>query len=204
MFYSKGWVEDLDKATKRHKQLTKQHDFLGSKTIKKAYFGLPSSGSLNLFFPLSTPQVSRLVKEPMPGLLQASEFIDSVVLCETDLLKYHAAEATSDLDAVCRLKRDAYVFVGGEMAFLETFPADVSPSCVFFNVPEGASLSSRRKAEEKILAKVDTNHAKIQVENTLSDDTELGLAVEIVVRSDKGNFKEPCYLAYAMWRETSN
>lgn len=202
MFYSKGWVQDLDKATKRQKQLTKQYQFLGSETIKMAYFGLPSSGALNLFVPLPKARHPQLeMEQHATGLLPARGFVESVVLCETDLLKYHAAEATSDLDHVCRLKRDAYVYVGGEMALLETFPSDVSSSCAFFRVPEGATLSSRRDAFEKIPANdsQDSLHKQDKY-----DAFRLGLPVEIRVRTDKGNFKEPCSLAHVMWREATD
>ena len=197
MFYSKGWVRDLDKATKRQKQLTKQYQFLGSETIKKAYFGLPSSGRLSLFLPLSKLEMELPTTSLLPP---AREFVDSVVLCETDLLKYHAAEATSDVDSVCRLKKDAYVSVDSYMAFLETFPSDVSPSCVFFRVPEGASLSPRDDVENRSPKGDDVEDLPEDQDN----GSVIGISVKIHVRSDVGNFKQPCSLAHVLWREVTD
>jgi hypothetical protein len=183
--FSSGWVPDLDRNTKRKMQLSQWGP---SDAIKKAYYGYPRSGDLRLFLPLSNDLHERAETElNAKGFMPARDFIETVTICEADVSDYDDTEAT------CRLYRDAYVYLGGAMAFLEPLPLSVSLSCVTMNVPDEANLAYRHEAEEE------ANQGHETPFESNSETMLIGLLVVVRVTSVGGSFKDPCSVAHVLW-----
>jgi len=208
MFMKDGWVQDMDKTTKRKMQLSKQFNFLGFEDmIKKAYFGLPNSGDLKFFIPLSTSaQQKALAAFRETGRMPAQDFIETVLICETDLPKTLAPDDSKDPNFKpdeCRLHQDAYIHVGGEngeLAFQETIPSGVSSSCVFLNVPDGSMLAFKNE----LIDKKDNSNLRGKTGNEEDEEVGndvIGLPVTIRVRADRGGLKAPCSVANVLWQE---
>ena len=209
-FFTEGWVQDLDKATKRRKQLSKQWNFLGFQDmIKKAYYGLPASGDLTLFIPLSKSK-SRQAETALrdTGIMPARDYIETVLICEADVPKNIVpSDADRDEDGACRLHKDAYVYVGESMAFMETIPSGVSSSCVFINVPDSANLSFKQDLMGKAAKeKSDKGSLRLASKGTKENKVEsskVGLPIQIRVRSDRSDMNVPCSVAHVLWNEAS-
>jgi hypothetical protein len=183
--FSSGWVPDLDLNTKRKMQLSQWDP---SDVIKNAYYGYPRSGDLRLFLPISKDLYQRAEMElKEKGFMPARDFIETITICEADRSGYDDTEAT------CRLYRDAYVYLGGAMAFLEPLPVSVSSSCVSMNVPDEANLAYSHEADEEANPGHETHF------ESNSEDMLIGLSIVVRVMSARGAFKDPCSVAYVLW-----
>ena len=198
-FFNEGWVQDLDIATRRRKQLSKRWNFLGFQDmIKKAYYGLQSSGDLTLFVPLSDTK-SRQAKLALreTGIMAARDYIETVLLCEADVPRsILPSDSDREEDGACRLHKDTYVHIGETMAFMEVIPSGVSSSCVFINVPDSANLAFKQE-----LVKKATSGRPDRGSSQGIYDRALGLPIRIRVRSDRGDMKVPCSVAHVLWNE---
>ncbi|CAB9507016.1 expressed unknown protein [Seminavis robusta] len=197
--FSKGWVQDLDKGTKRKVHLSQQRKdeapTSSSHAIKKAYFGMPRSGSLTFFIPLSKGQERAEAELLSKGFVSARGYIETVTLCEADQPEYKDTEDT------CRLSRDANIVLGDEVASPEPLPADVSLYCATIHVPDHSNLAFKHDVVQKTTKqKKKTGKASPQ-EDSVSEKPEIGLSIEISVRSIRGTFREPCSIAHVLWNE---
>lgn len=198
-FFNEGWVQDLDIATKRRKQLSKRWNFLGFQDmIKKAYTGLQSSGDLTLFVPLSDAK-SRQAKVALheTGIMTARDYIETVLICEADVPRSTLpSDSDREEDGVCRLHKDTYVHVGETMALMEVIPSGVCSSCVFINVPDSANLAFKQELVKKAASGKPDRGGSQGI-----DDSVPGLPIRIRVRSDRGDMKVPCSVTHVLWNE---
>jgi len=208
-FLTRGWVEDLDKATKIRKQLSKEWEYLGfQEMIKKAYYGSATSGNLTLFIPLSESK-SRYARAALKttSVLPARDYFETVLICEADVPNTVVASTVenNNEDGTCRLYKDSHVHVGDSMATLETISSGVSSSCVFVRIPENAKLASRKDAMDRTAMQelVGIQHQYPTADTTEVDDRDetIGMTLHIRVRSDRGAVKVPCSVAHILWSE---
>jgi len=179
MWYTQGWVLDLDTTTRRSKLLLKESDFLGFPDWKKAYYGVPQSGPLELFLPVGDD--ARLL-ENRP----ASEFVDLLVVCESDAPQ----EASS-----CTLRADTTVQVGGQPAVVTAIDTDIVASfekqtCVHVAVPLTARLVKRP---------VSTRSSRT------NQSASYGVLLTIQVTSKRVTWtRGPCSVAHVIYQRTES
>ena len=122
--YNSGWVLDLDDATKRSKLLTKDSEFYGFPDWKPAYYGIPSSGALELLVPL-------------PHQL-SSNLPTTLILCESDIPKLE------DDDSSCSLRRDVAITIdGGQPVQGESMDSILELSrCIYVPISRDATTTA--------------------------------------------------------------
>lgn len=186
MYYTQGWVLDLDPAERRKKQLMKQWDYLGFHDYRKAYYGIPASGSLSLFLPADASHAQRTAH----GIFKA------LVVCKSN--------AKGDENG-CNLERDVTFTVGGANATnLQWIQHDSvayhgKHLCVLVDVPEDAKLVSQEEATRAVIEKQKTRK-KLQRENRRLEASSWGLALEIEVTSRQVTWRKgACSIAHVIW-----
>jgi hypothetical protein len=174
MWYTQGWVLDLDATTTRSKLLIKHQssNFLGFPDWKKAYYGVPQSNALSLFVPVGT--------DASLEHAQAAYVVDLLVLCESDAVQ----ESTDS----CTLRKDVAVTVGGKLAAIDALDTEIvatfeKQTCIQVLVPPDAILT----------AHTDTKKASKM----------FGLPIEIQVTNPKVTWANgPCSVAHVIFQRT--
>ena len=184
MYYTKGWVLDLEPAERRKKQLMRQWDNLGFVDYKKAYYGVPASGALRLFLPLETIDSTEVA---------ATDGVRFLVLCQSD---------ADGGDHGCDLARDVTYTVGGINASkVEWVYSDVvayvgKRLCVTVEIPDDAKLVTEKEAVRA--AKAARRLRRSQHRQLAS---RLGLGVEIRVTNERVTWhKGSCSIAHVIWQ----
>lgn len=186
MYYTQGWVLDLEPAERREKQLMKQWDYLGFHDYRKAYYGVPASGSLSLFLPTEASHAQRT----------AHEIFKALVVCESN--------AKGD-EKGCNLERDVTFTIGGTVATNVQWIQHDSVAyhgkhlCVLVDVPEDAKLVSEAEAKRVAIDKLKTRKT-LRTKNRRLEASSLGLVLEIKVTSKLVTWhKGACSIAHVIW-----
>lgn len=186
MYYTQGWVLDLEPSARREKQLMKQWDYLGFQDYRKAYYGVPASGLLSLFLPVDESH----------SQVAAGDVFKSLVVCESN--------DKGDGNG-CSLARDVTFTVGGAKASNVQWITHDSVSyhgkrlCVLVDIPADAELVSEEEATRSAMGKAKTKK-KLQTESRRIEATTLGLTLEIEVTSELVTWhKGACSIAHVIW-----
>jgi hypothetical protein len=186
MYYTQGWVLDLEPAERREKQLMKQWDYLGFQDYRKAYYGVSASGSLSLFLPADASH----------GQITAQDIFKALVVCESN--------AKGD-GSGCNLERDVTFTVGGAKASNVQWITHDSVSyhgtrlCVLVDIPADAKLVSEQEAKRVAVDKAKTRK-KLQTGSRRLEATTLGITLEIEVTSELVTWhKGACSIAHVIW-----
>ena len=173
----RGWVLDLDADSKRSKLLTRvTGDFLGFRDWKMAYYGVPQSGPLQVFLPVS--------EEEQDGTARA---LTLLMVCEDD--------APAKSPTGCLLHRDAAFLVQGLPT--QTTPVDSDlvatvsgkQTCVQVHLPPRLELSQRQ-----------SNATVADGGEETSTVQQFGIYLNITVTNPQTTWKNgPCSVAHIVW-----
>ena len=173
--YQQSWVLDLDETSTRDKMLTKHSDFLGHNDWKKAYYGVPQSGHLELFVPLLVADDRS--NAPVTVNSYANDLVRTLLLCESDAPTY-----SSD---ACSISADVRVLVNGQAATLQAVNTDV------------VSTFGKRTCAHVVLPPVTTLFSPGR-RDALSSQS-LGLSLSVSVENKRISLQSgPCSIAHVI------
>ena len=193
MFYTKGWVLDLEPAERREKQLMKQWDNLGFVDYRKAYYGVPTSGALSLFLPVegNTSRNQELTEQ------KATDIFKFLVVCQSN---------ASGGEHGCNLGRDVTFTVGGARAskvkwiYSDAVAYAGKRLCVLVDIPENAKLTTDEQAVRAVVGATAQNLSVSTENRRLGSSVLKGLALEIEVTNKLVTWhKGACSVAHIIW-----
>ena len=190
MLYNKAWVVDLDSQEKRNYKINQQYK-LGYKDVKRAYFGVPASGSLKMFLPLDTTSDSTKNKS------LAQQMYKTLIICEIKQMKIHES---------CDMERDIEVVVGGQKTDKINYLDAEGTSylgqklCANVEIPETATITSKQQYLHEI-----ENDTYLRPSNENRNENQTGISLEIKVIGDIVTWKTgPCTISHIIWELQTN
>ncbi len=192
MLYNKAWVVDLDSQEKRNYKINQQYK-LGYKDLKRAYFGVPASGSLKMFLPLDDDAKSDSTKNNS----LAQQMYKTLLICEIKQVKIHES---------CDMERDMEVMIGGQKTEKINYLSAEGTSylgqklCANVEIPETAKITSKRQYLHEI-----DNDTYLRASNENTNKNQIGISLEIKVIGDIVTWKTgPCTISHIIWELQNN
>jgi hypothetical protein len=176
MFYTKGWVLDMEPSRKKEKQLMQQWDNMGFLDWNMAYWGVKASGVLSMYIPLAKRKSNK----------QISELIEVLVVCGSEQLHN---------EQECRLDSDVKFVLQGEETSVHLIESDAVSyerkyNCVQVEIPASVKLSKR------------TRDSKPSKRTMPEDSYNYGMSLDIRVVSERVAWNGgPCSVAHVLWQE---
>jgi hypothetical protein len=176
MFYTNGWVLDMEPSRKKEKQLMQQWDNMGFSDWNMAYWGIKASGVLSMYIPLAKRKSNK----------QISELIEILVVCGSEQLNH---------EQECRLDSDVKFVLQGEETSAHLIESDAVSyqgkyNCVQVEIPALIKLSKR------------TRDSKPSKRTMLEDSYNYGMGLDLQVVSERVAWdRGPCSVAHVIWQE---
>jgi hypothetical protein len=181
MFYTNGWVLDMDSTIKREKQLLQKWNNLGFQDWDKVYRGVPASGTLSIFVPIQQQKSNQPI----------SDLLEVLVVCGSELL--NAAQE-------CSLSRDVNFTVGGFRTTVDLIETEAvsyqrKSDCVLVEIPAEAIVSKRNKRQH---AHRRTRHKTVAGR----EEYHYGVSLELQVANPKVTVdRGPCSFSHVVWQD---
>lgn len=193
MYYNRGWVLDLSDGEKKAKHQLDRYGGLGFVDSKKAYYGIVTSGALQLLIPYVSPTNSSTAALPQVGD-SASKWFKSLVFCEVNEKRDFGS---------CIMERDVE-FRLGEIVNATTIDAAGTQFlgkklCVYVPVPPSARITSRDQIMKNV---TQARHLLFPEDYDSKRPNENGLAVELQVTNPhivRSQFA--CSLSHVVWEQ---
>jgi len=176
---SSGWVLDVGELERKTKLKVEKCGGLGYIDMKKALYGISSSGKLSLWLPTTSrvPVPAVAPEVPKVHLDDATSLFKSLVICEVNEKRK---------GVVCDMEQDLNLTIGGiqsndvkKISFAGAIFLGMK-ICVRVVIPVGAKLGT-----------LTTNGVQ-----------ELGLAIDVSVKNVKLPREGACSIAHVVWEET--
>jgi hypothetical protein len=201
--YASGWVVDVSHVERDTKRKVEQCGGLGYVDMKIALYGIPSSGSLQLWLPIDSTKTMTPTPKTQNDRDDARRYVSELIVCEANEKRPKSA---------CQLDTDLEYTVGG-IVVVQTSVSWIHgageylkrPTCVHVGIPMGATVTPRSNlvfaaaAAAAAAAPADTQR-RAATAAAHRDPTALGLAVEIRVSNDKVTREHgACCLSHVVW-----
>jgi hypothetical protein len=198
MYYNSGWVLDLsddEKRSKRNLDRFQGHGFIDS---KKAYYGIFTSGPLQLFLPYEST-TGNIQNLPRIGDI-ANRWFKSIVICEVNERRRSTA---------CNAVFDMHFVVGGVNASQISSIDNTATTyfgkklCTHMSVPDTSTITSI--SELKVSGKFLSNkQSKVHRSATISDN-QVGLLLTVSVHNHRINRRdESCSISHVVWEQINS
>jgi hypothetical protein len=176
MFYTNGWVLDMEPSRKKEKQLMQQWDNMGFSDWNMAYWGIKASGVLSMYIPLAKRKSNK----------QISDLIEILVVCGSEQLNH---------EQECRLDSDVKFVLQGEETSAHLIESDAVSyqgkyNCVQVKIPATVKISKRAR------------DSKPSKRTMLEDSYNYGMSLDLQVVSERVAWDQgPCSVAHVVWQE---
>ena len=211
MYYNRGWTLDLSEGERAAKRrLSMYPDGLGFIDSKEAYYGIYESPHMKLLLPIDARH-----GRPMPPRIgdQATDWVDSIVLCEVNEKSVEPNK--------CNLDTDIGLLIGGANVTnastapntTETTASAVNskmiktvgsvylgkPICKYVGIPSDAQLTSHNHLL------IGSGHSKyIHEDDRYLEEDQVGLLVEIYVTNPHiVHVDQACSISHVIWATTT-
>jgi hypothetical protein len=211
--YKNGWVLDVSAVERTTKVKVEKCGGLGYIDMKIALYGLPESGPLRLWLPSESMVHTIDHHEEHHGGQEntdnASHWFDNLIICEANEKREKTA---------CQLDTDVQYIVGG-VTLSQNEPIMISgageylkrKTCVSLGIPNNAKITrlkdvtlvdSTQVIPFAAKLRLARNRKRIFHRNGTLEDDQVGLIVDIVVRSRTvSREKGACCISHVVWEQ---
>ena len=179
--YNKGWVLDLGQGEKLAKKKLERYGGLRYIDSKKAYYGIYTSGPLEMFLPcIGRGDISQRMQVSSEEIL-ARECFQNIVVCEVNEKHPTGRE--------CDLNKDLSFKMGGVKS---RGAKPVNATGAFY---WGRNICLRVEIPPESVLYKDTSNTK--------DEFEVGISLTISVASKSVNLRSgPCSISHVVWEQS--
>ncbi|GAX26678.1 hypothetical protein FisN_2Hh379 [Fistulifera solaris] len=197
--YQAGWVMDLSSVERETKIKVEQCGGLGYVDLKTALYGIPESGTLRFWLPIS--EASSLLHDDHGHTADdtdAQHWFSELILCEANEKRSeHACRLDKDVEyTVGGVKVTAPVMVQGAAEYLKR------QTCVHVGIPPGAQitrLSQVQKTDGSSLSSDDKD--RLVANPSAQKDNPVGLVVDLNVRANVNRKDGACCISHVVWEQ---
>ncbi len=197
--YQAGWVMDLSSVERETKIKVEQCGGLGYVDLKTALYGIPESGTLRFWLPIS--EASSVLHDDHGHTADdtdAQHWFSELILCEANEKRSeHACHLDKDIEyTVGGVKATAPVMVQGAAEYLKR------QTCVHVGIPPGAQitrLAQVQKADGSSLASDDKD--RLVANPSAQKENPVGLVVDLNVRANVNRKDGACCISHVVWEQ---
>ena len=192
--YQTGWVLDVSQVERDTKRKVDACGGLGYVDMKIALYGVPESGTLRLWLPVSAAHEKGGATAPA-----ASDHVQELVLCEANEKRP---------DQACRLDRDVRYTVGGVpvegVAMIRGAGEYLKRStCVHVGIPTAATLTALPDLHDTQGQPSTADVRRRLAGRHPAGSTGLGLVVDVLATSPVTRKGGACCISHVVWEHSS-
>jgi len=228
MFFNSHWVMDAGPEMKRMMRLEDQYKF-GFQDLKKAYYGVKTSGILSLFVPYSLDysfpeyydqdegggeggqvEGGEATTHDFTATTSPHSLFRNIIVCEVN---EHRGGGQ------CNMEKDVEFIIGGAKANDVTYIDAMGTKyqgkkiCVIMSIPQNTTLTTMghmKKEADAIIVKESETIEEIQFMKNLrdevndrdNDDDTIGLSLQVSVLNPKVSWDNgPCSVSHVIWEQ---
>lgn len=197
--YQAGWVMDLSNVERETKIKVEQCGGLGYVDLKTALYGIPESGTLRFWLPVSEISSSAHDDhEHTSDDTDAQHWFSELILCEANEKRSdHACHLDKDIEyTVGGVKVTAPVMVQGAAEYLRR------QTCVHVGIPAGAQITQLANVQRTDGSLITLEDRKRLVASPSSQKKNpVGLMVDLNVKSNVNREDGACCISHVVWEE---
>jgi hypothetical protein len=207
--YASGWVVDVSRVERETKLKVEACGGLGYVDMKIALYGIPSSGPLQLWLPITDSATNRRNQHMHSNRdndsREASRYVSELIVCEANEKRPKSAcQLDTDLEYTVGgivVATSAVSWIHGAAEYLKR------PTCVHVGIPVGATATPW-SSSDYLAAAAAAASSKTQRRRGAPDDArrkdELGLVVEIRVSNAKVTRERgACCVSHVVWESAA-
>jgi hypothetical protein len=197
--YQSGWVMDLSSVERETKIKVEQCGGLGYVDLKTALYGIPESGTLRFWLPIS--EASSVLHDDHGHTADdtdAQHWFSELILCEANEKRSdHACHLDKDIEyTVGGVKVTAPVMVQGAAEYLKR------QTCVHVGIPPGAQITRLAQVQRADGSSLSSDDKERLVANpSAQKENPAGLVVDLKVRANVNRKDGACCISHVVWEQ---